>query len=107
MKDVYGNNVINGDFMFESHDDYAYIFKVENNQPILSMTITEEAIEKFDMKDIEETINTLNSKQDVSGFIKNYFIKLKERIGNLTIDSLIKLENEEIINRILEYKANK
>lgn len=101
MRDMYGTEVKNGDFLVEGNEEFCYIFLVENNKPILiaKESIVYNNLIKYSIGNFEELDAEMKENEQAPPFLKNYFKRLAERMQDINPESLMKVDNKNIYEK--------
>jgi hypothetical protein len=108
MEDMYEVDVYNGDIMVEGHDgESCYIFRVENEKPILYARWGTGILDKFNERiimDLDEKTKIHAKSGEIPSFMGEYWNKMLERIQNITPKDLMKVEgiNIHIFKKFIE-----
>lgn len=96
MKDMYGKEVINGDFLAEGHEEYCYFFVVIDEKPCLIARWGTGVLERYTVNHIEESdkkIKVAIEAGKAPSFMKDYFSTEAKRMITMETKSLCKVED--------------
>ena len=99
MKDIYGKEVVSGDILVEGHEEFCYIFIVENNIPVLKARHGYEEINRFTTKDIVELDSKVQRKiveGELPSFMNKYYKNMLKKMVEIKSDSLMKIVNSDL-----------
>lgn len=104
MKDMYGEVVVNGDFLAEGNEDHAYIFEVIENKPILVARLGIGELQKYSIEDVEQTdikMKAAIEAKKAPTFMKDYYETMLKRMQEMKTESLAKAKNTEIFEKFV------
>lgn len=110
MKDMYGKEVSNGDFLVEgdNYGEVALFFKVMDNKPVLVARWAIGVLDKYNVGKIREHQKMLREQMKVDKsipeFYVNYWSNVADRLDNVKLENLMLVKdiNAEILNKFVD-----